>query len=54
MPLGFGGKVRPVAQLACVVYDEADGRVVHGHGAVCLEGGDVPDEATLARGVSRP
>ena len=49
MPFGFGGNVRPVAQLACVVYDEADGRVVHGHGAVCLEGGEVPDEAAFQK-----
>ena len=30
MSVGFAGKVRLVAQLACVVYDETDGTVVHG------------------------
>jgi hypothetical protein len=41
--LGLAGNVRLVAQLACVVYDGEDGTVIHGHGAVCLEGGHVPD-----------
>jgi hypothetical protein len=41
---GSAGNVRVVAELACVVYDEEDGSVVHGHGAVCLEGGEMPDE----------
>src|SRR5262249_39153977 len=41
------GNVRIVAQLACVVYDEEDGTVVHGHSVVCLEGGHVPDEAAF-------
>ena len=41
---GYAGNVRIVAELACVVYDEEDGSVVHGHGAVCLEGGEMPDE----------
>jgi hypothetical protein len=49
MSVGFAGKVRLVAQLACVVYDEKDGTVVHGHGAVCLEGGEVPDEAAFQK-----
>ena len=47
MSFGFVGKLRVVAQLACVVYDEADGTVVHGHGTVCFEGGAVPDEAAF-------
>ena len=33
MTFGFVGNVRLVAQLACVIYDEVDGTVVHGHGA---------------------
>ena len=49
MTFGFAGNVRVVAQLACVVYDEEDGTVVHSHGAVCLEGGEVPDEAAFQR-----
>ena len=49
MSFGFAGKLRVVAQLACVVYDEADGAVVHGHGTVCFEGGAVPDEAAFQR-----
>lgn len=49
MSVGIGGKVRLVAQLACVVYDEKDGTVVHGHGSVCLEGGEVPDESTFRK-----
>ena len=49
MPFGFAGNVRLIAQLACVVYDEEDGTVVHGHGAVCLEGGAVPDEAAFQK-----
>jgi hypothetical protein len=49
MSVGFAGKVRLVAQLACVVYDEKDGTVVHGHGAVCLEGGEVPDETAFQK-----
>jgi hypothetical protein len=47
MTFGFAGNVRVVAQLGCVVYDEEDGTVVHSHGAVCLEGGEVPDEAAF-------
>ena len=47
MPFGVVGNVRIVAQFACVVYDEEDGIVVHGHGAVCLEGGQVPDKAAF-------
>jgi hypothetical protein len=47
MRFSLVGNVRVVAQLACVVYDEEDGTVVHGHGAVCLEGGEVPDEAAF-------
>jgi hypothetical protein len=47
MSFGFAGNVRLVAQLACVIYDEEDGTVVHGHGAVCLEGGEVPDETAF-------
>ncbi len=47
MSFGFAGNVRIVAQLACVVYDEENGTVVHGHGAVCLEGGKVPAEAAF-------
>jgi hypothetical protein len=49
MSFGFAGNVRLVAQLACVIYDEEDGTVVHGHGAVCLEGGEVPDEAAFQK-----
>ena len=49
MSVGVAGKVRVVRQLACVVYDETDGTVVHGHGAVCLEGGAVPDEAAFQK-----
>lgn len=44
---GIEGNVRIVGQLACVVFDEDDGTVVHVHGAVCLEGGEMPDEATF-------
>lgn len=44
---GYSGDVRIVAQLCCVVYDEEDGTVVHGHGALCLEGGEVPDEGAF-------
>jgi hypothetical protein len=47
MSFAFVGNVRPVAQLACVVYDEEDGAVVHGHGAVCLEGGEMPDNTAF-------
>src|SRR5262249_46128306 len=47
MRFGVAGNVRIVAQLACVVYDEKDGTVVHGHEAVCLEGSQVPDEAAF-------
>jgi len=49
MSVGVVGKVRVVTQLACVVYDEKDGTVVHGHGAVCLEGGEVPNEAAFQK-----
>jgi len=49
MSVGVAGKVRVVTQLACVVYDEKDGTVVHGHGAVCLEGGEVPNEAAFQK-----
>ena len=49
MPFSVVGKAQLVAQLACVVYDEVDGTVVHGHGAICLEGGEVPDEAAFRR-----
>ena len=49
MSVSVAGKVRLVAQLACVVYDEKDGTVVHGHGAVCLEGGEVPNEAAFQK-----
>jgi hypothetical protein len=41
------GNVRVVGQLACVVFDEDDGTVVHAHGAICLEGGEMPDEVAL-------
>jgi hypothetical protein len=44
---GSAGNVRVVAELACVVYDEEDGSVVHGHGAICLEGGEMPDERVV-------
>lgn len=44
---GIEGNVRVVGQLACVVFDEDDGTVVHAHGAVCLEGGEMPDEAAF-------
>jgi len=47
MSFGIAGNVRVVAQLACVVYDEQDGTVVHGHRALCLEGGQVPEEAAF-------
>jgi hypothetical protein len=49
MSVGVAGKVRVVTQLGCVVYDEKDGTVVHGHGAVYLEGGEVPDEAAFQK-----
>jgi hypothetical protein len=41
------GNVPVVGQLACVVFDEEDGAVVHAHGAICLEGGEMPDEDTF-------
>jgi hypothetical protein len=44
---GLEGNVRIVGQLACVVFDEDDGAVVHAHGAICLEGGEMPDEAAF-------
>jgi hypothetical protein len=47
MSFGFVGNIRVVAQLACVVYAADDGSVVHGHGAICLEGSEVPDEAAF-------
>ena len=49
MPFSVVGKARLLTQLACVVYDEEDGTVVHGHGAICLEGGEVPDEDAFRR-----
>src|SRR5512132_2685131 len=36
-----------VGQLACVVFDEDDGTVVHAHGAICLEGGEMPDQVAF-------
>jgi hypothetical protein len=41
------GNVRIVGQLACVVFDEDDGTVVHAHGAICLEGGEMPDQVAF-------
>jgi hypothetical protein len=39
--------VKVAAQLACLVYDEQTGIVVHGHGAVVLEGGEMPSESAF-------
>ena len=44
---GIEGNVRVIGQLACVVFDEDDGTVVHAHGGVVLEGGETPDEAAF-------
>ena len=47
LPYGVVGNVQIIAELACVVYDEETRVVIHAHGAVCLKGSEVPEDAAF-------